>query len=77
MSPVKRAARLVIWFAAAGLIVIGGLNLILEFIEHRLHQTPVNVWRCIGWSVPVLIGAVLFVRGSALASRLCRDFDDE
>ena len=76
MNPLKRAARLVLWMIAAGLILIGGLNLSLEFIKHHLHQTEISLWRCAAWAVPVLLGAFLFSRSSALASHLTEDYDD-
>jgi hypothetical protein len=76
MSPVKRAARLMIWMIAAGLIVIGGLNVSLEFLNRRLHHTELNLGRCLFWSLPVVVGFVLLATASAIARRITSESDE-
>jgi len=72
----KRAIRMVLWLVAAGLIVIGGLNATLELTRHWLRQTNLNVWFCLLWVVLIVLGVVLFLKATALASRLTDDFDE-
>jgi hypothetical protein len=76
MSPLTRAVRLVLWLIAASMIVLGALFIGLELAKHQLHKTEISVWRCLVWSVPMLLGAVLFVKGTALARRLTDDFEE-
>ena len=66
---------MVLRFVAAGLMVIGGLNLLLQFAGRRKGLTP-NLWTCLLWAVLIALGVALFVKASALASRLTDDFDE-
>jgi hypothetical protein len=72
----KHAIRMVLWLIAAGLIVIGGLNVTLELTRHWLRQTSLSAWFCLLWVVFIVLGVILFVKASALASRLTDDFDE-
>ena len=67
---------MVLWLIAAGLIVIGGLNVTLELTRHWLRQTSLSAWFCLLWVVFIVLGVILFVKASALASRLTDDFDE-
>lgn len=73
----KRAIRTVLWLVAAGLIVIDGLNMTLELTRHWLRQTNLSIWFCLLWAILIVLGVVLFLKASTLASRLTDDFDDE
>ena len=67
---------MVLWLIAAGLIVIGGLNVTLELTRHWLRQTSLSAWFYLLWVVFIVLGVILFVKASALASRLTDDFDE-
>jgi len=73
----KRTVQMVLRFIAAGLIVVGGLNLVLEFARHGRGSAALNLWACLLWAVLIALGVVLFAKASALASQLTDDFDDE
>ena len=72
----KRAVQMVLRFIAAGLIVVGGLNVVLEFARHGRVSAALNLWACLLWAVLIALGVALFAKASALASRLTDDFDD-
>jgi hypothetical protein len=71
----QRTVQMVLRLLAAGLIVVGGLNVVVEFARHwRLHAA-LNLWACVVWAIPIVLGLALFVKASALASRLTDDSD--
>jgi drug/metabolite transporter superfamily protein YnfA len=72
----KHAIRMVLWLIAAGLIVIGGLNVTLELTRHWLRQTSLSVWFCLLWAVFIVLGVILFLKASALAGRVTDDFEE-
>ena len=72
----KRTVQMVLRLVVAGLIVIGGSNVGLEFERHWLRHTKLNIGFCLLWAITVVLGVVLFAKASALASRLTDDFDE-
>ncbi len=77
MNPLRRAVCQVFRLIAAGLVLIGGLNVGLEFIRHHFRQTEINVARCLLWSIPVVLGVILFAASARLARRLTDDSDED
>jgi hypothetical protein len=71
----KRAVQMVLRLIAAGLMVIGGLNLLLQFAGRRKGLAP-NLWVCLLWGVLIALGVALFAKAAALASQLTDDFDE-
>ena len=72
----RRAVRTVICLIAAGFIVVGGMNVGLEYVRHRLQDTEVSSWRiCLGL-VGVTLGLALFVTSRSLAEKMTDDIDE-
>lgn len=76
MSPMTHAFRVVLWLLATGLVVIGALNIGLEATRHELHHTELSVWRCLVWSVPIVLGMILFAGSRAIAQWLSDHFEE-
>jgi hypothetical protein len=72
----RRSVRVVILLLAAGLLVLGGMEIGLEVVRHRLQDAEINLWRCgVGAALSAL--AVLLAAGSArLAQKLTDDFEE-
>jgi hypothetical protein len=73
MSPLTRGIRLVLWLGAAGVVVIGALNIGLELVRHYLKHTPVSVWHCGLWSLLLILGGLLALAAPRLARQLGDD----
>jgi hypothetical protein len=72
----KRTVQMVLRLIAVGLSVVGGLNVAVEFARHWRRPVPLNLWACLLWAIPIVLGLALFVMASTLASRLTDDFDE-
>jgi hypothetical protein len=72
----KRAVRMVIRLISAGIIVVAGMNVGLEYVRHRMQGTEIGLWRvCLGM-LGVVLGLVLFAASTALAERMTDDIDE-
>ena len=72
----KRAVRMVIRLIATGIALVGGMNVGLEVVRHRMQGVDFNLWRvCLG-GLGVVLGLVLFAISSALAQRLTDDIEE-
>jgi hypothetical protein len=67
---------MVIRLLAAGIIVVGGMNVGLELTRHRLRGVEISAWRCILGFLAVVLGLILFAGGPKLAERLTDDIDE-
>lgn len=76
MSPYNRMAITIVRLVAGGLVVIGVLNLALEWFKHHHDHTSVNGWRCAWLSLPLVAGAAMFIKSSALARWVDHYLDD-
>ena len=76
MNPYKRAALLLIRLVASGFIVVGCINLAFYLLKPFLDKSDVPVVPCFLWSIPVVIGLVILIKSTAIASRLTQDFDE-
>jgi hypothetical protein len=55
----KRAVRDILRLVAAGLIMFGGLEIGLEWLQHRLHQAnTIRLWHCVLGGILAGLGAV-------------------
>lgn len=70
MDPIQKAAQLLLRLAAAGLILIGGLLVGLEFLTHRAKQTEINSLKVAAFGLLVLGGIGLLIVSRKLAARL-------
>ena len=77
MSPLVRGIRLVLWLIASGLIVVGLMNVGLEFLRNRFKHTEISVVRCVSWSLPVLVGLALALKTPGWARKLADEEDEE
>ena len=76
MSFYNRVAITVVRLAAGGFLLVGVLNLGLEWFKKHHDHTDINVWRCLYLSIPLVIGVAILVKSSALA-RWVDQFLDE
>ena len=67
MSFYNRIATTVVRLIAAGFLVVGGLNLALEWYKRHQEHTAINPWRCVYLSIPLVIGVAILIKSSALA----------
>lgn len=72
----KRSVCMVLRLVAAGIIVIAGMGIGLEYVRHRMQGVDVNWWHC-GLELLVIGGGViLFAKSGALAEKLTDDYDE-
>ena len=72
----KRAVRMVIRLIAAGIIVVSGMNVGLEYVRQRLSDVEVGWVRvCLG-VLGVALGGALFAASNKLAGRMTDDIDE-
>ena len=76
MNPYRKGATLVLRLLALGIVVVGGLNVLLEFTRQRLGKGDVSTVRCVLYGLLCLAGFVLLFLSGALAKRLTEDFDE-
>jgi hypothetical protein len=67
MSLYNRIATTVVRLVGAGFLVIGMLNLGLEWLKHHHDHTSVNPARCAFLCIPLLIGFGILIKSAALA----------
>jgi hypothetical protein len=72
----KHAVGNVIRLVAAGIIVIGGMSIVLEFARYRLQSAEPDVWQFLLGSCAIVAGLALFAASSRLAARWTGDSDD-
>ena len=72
----KRAVRSLIRLIALGLFVFGGMEIILEYVRHRMRQTPISVWHCVIGSILIVLGVTAFATSAKLAEQLTDDFEE-
>jgi hypothetical protein len=73
----KRVVCSILRLVAAGVAVLGGMEILLEFMRHRVRDAETNSWHYLVGSVLIALGITLFAASSKLAARLTDDFDDE
>jgi hypothetical protein len=66
---------MVIWLVAAGLVLLGGLGGGLEYVRHRMQNTPLSGWHISLDVLAVLAGVFLFLAADSLAEQLTDDID--
>ena len=72
----KRAVRSVIRLVAAGFLLVGAMEMGLEFVRHRLRGTPFGWWRVLLGLGLAVVGAALWALSRRLAETLTDDFDE-
>ena len=72
----KRAVRSVIRLVAAGFLLVGGMEIGLEFVRHRLRGAAFGWWRCLLGLALAVTGGVLLALSRRLAETLTDDFDE-
>lgn len=72
----KRAVRAILRLIAAGLLVFGGLEIGLEWLQHRVRKADISPWHCILGGILAGLGIVLFTASAGLAGRLTDDADE-
>ena len=76
MSFYNRIAITLVRLVAAGFILVGVLNLGLEWYKHHKDHSVLDVWRCLYVSIPLVIGVAVLIKSAALA-RWVDQFLDE
>jgi hypothetical protein len=76
MNPSRRNAKTVVLLVAFGFLIVGILNLLLEWLKCRHDHTQLGILRCIYLAIPILIGVIILARSRAIVDRL-EDYLDE
>jgi len=72
----KRAVRSVIRLVAAGFLLVGAMEVGLEFVRHRLRGISFGWWRVLLGLALAAAGVVLWAASRRLAEILTDDFDE-
>jgi hypothetical protein len=67
----------VLWLVACGLIVVGAMNIGLEYVRHAYKHAAISPLRCALWALPVVIGVVLALATPSLARQLTGEEEGE
>lgn len=77
MDPNQKIAQLLLRLVAAGLILIGGMLLGLELLDHRLRQAELSAFK-VGLHAVLLLGGLILLAASArLAARIAGGDEDD
>ena len=72
----KRAVRSLILLIAAGMMVFGLMEIMLEYSRHRVRHEDIRLWYCVLGTILIVLGGGLAVVSRPLADRLTDDFDE-
>jgi uncharacterized membrane protein HdeD (DUF308 family) len=73
----KRAVCMVIRLIAAGIIVVSGMNVGLEYVRHRMQGAETEWLRVSLGTFGVVLGIALLFASAPLARRMTDDIDEE
>ncbi len=73
----RRAVRMVLRLAAAGIVLLGGMGIGLEMVRHRMQGAGLNWWKSGLSLLAILAGLFLFLASSSLAEQLTDDVEDD
>jgi divalent metal cation (Fe/Co/Zn/Cd) transporter len=73
----KRAVRTLIRLIAAGLILFGGIEIALDYFNHRLHKSEPSIWAWVIGIFLILLGGFLIAASESLAEQLTDDIEEE
>ena len=76
MNPYAKGARLLLRVIAAGLILIGGLDVAAEFLRHRAQHVEVSLGKAILNSFVCLAGVILLFASGKLADKIAERLDE-
>lgn len=76
MNLYNRMAITIVRIVAAAFLLIGLMNLGLYWFKCHHDNVGMSVWRCLYLSIPLVIGVVILVKGSALASWVDQYLDE-
>ena len=72
----KRAVRSVLRLVGAGFLLLGGMEMGLEFTRHRLRGAPFGWGRCLLGLGLAVAGCLVLAVSGRLAEKLTDDFDE-
>jgi hypothetical protein len=72
----SRRSRTLVFVVAAGFLIVGGLSLAAYWFKCRHQHLPMNLWRCLYLSIPLVIGVAILIMSAALA-RAIEEYLDE
>jgi len=62
-----RTSLKIVWLVAAGFMLIGAMDLAAYWFKCRHDHAEMHLGRCLFLSIPLVIGAAILVKSSALA----------
>ncbi|HHY86060.1 MAG TPA: hypothetical protein GYA07_11105 [Verrucomicrobia bacterium] len=71
----KRALRAILRLLASGFLVIGGMQLGLEFMRYRLRGEEIHLWPCVLGAIFLVLAVLLFACSGRIADRWADDFE--
>jgi hypothetical protein len=76
MNPYTKGAAMLLRLVALGLLALGGLNALLEFMRERAGKGPVRFGPLVLFGLLTFAGLVLLFCSGAIARRWTEDADD-
>ena len=77
MSSPEKGIRSLLLLVAFGMVLIGALQVGLEFTRHRIKNTELDVLGLILWALLSVLGLLLMVTSGSLARKICGHDDDD
>jgi len=75
MNPYQKGAQFLFRLAATGMLLIGGMMIGLELLNHRAHGAEISAVKVALYSLILIAGAVLFIASPRFAARLTGEED--
>ena len=76
MNLYNRIAMTIVCLVAGGFFLVGVMNLGLYWFKCHHDHTDMSVWYCLWLSIPLVIGAAILVKSSALAQWVDQYLDE-
>ena len=77
MSSPEKGIRSLLLLVAFGMVLIGALQVGLEFTRHRIKNTELDVLGLVLWGALNVLGLLLMVTSGSLARKICGEDDDD
>ena len=77
MSSPEKGIRSLLLLVAFGMVLIGALQVGLEFARHRVKGIELDVKICLAWGALAVLGLLLMVTSGSLARKICGEDDDD
>lgn len=77
MSSPAKGIRSLLLLVAFGMILIGSLQVGLEYTRHRVKGIELDLKVCLAWGFVLVLGLGLLTVSGSLARKICDEDDDD